>query len=50
MRYIGAISDADILINLARVNRLNILNFYLKKSSRPNTTGFLITKCNKCIG
>ncbi|MDN5316089.1 MAG: hypothetical protein PWR08_213, partial [Thermoanaerobacterium sp.] len=25
MRYTGAISDADILINLAMVNRLDIL-------------------------
>ncbi len=32
MRYIGAISDTDILINLAKVNRLDVLDFYLKKN------------------
>lgn len=35
MRYSGAISDADILINLASVNRLNILELLFKKIIIP---------------
>jgi hypothetical protein len=31
MRYIGAISDTDILINLAKVNRLDVLDYLFKK-------------------
>ncbi len=35
MRYAGAISDADILINLARVNRLDILELLFRKIIIP---------------
>jgi hypothetical protein len=35
MRYTGAISDADILINLARVNRLDILELLFKEIIIP---------------
>ena len=35
MRYIGAISDADILINLARVNRLDISEILFEKIIIP---------------
>ncbi len=28
MMYVGAVSDADILINLARVNQLNIIEYF----------------------
>ena len=35
MRYIGAISDADILINLAKVNRLEILELLFKEIIVP---------------
>jgi len=35
MRYIGAISDADILINLARSNKLNILELLFKEIIIP---------------
>ena len=35
MRYSGAISDADILINLARVNRLDILELLFKEIIIP---------------
>ncbi|TZE82090.1 hypothetical protein [Calorimonas adulescens] len=35
MRYVGAISDADILINLAMVNRLDILELLFKKIIIP---------------
>jgi len=35
MRYSGAISDADILINLASVNRLDILELLFKKIIIP---------------
>jgi len=35
MRYVGAISDADILINLARVNRLDILELLFKEIIIP---------------
>ena len=31
MRFIGAISDTDILINLAKVNRIDILEFLFKE-------------------
>jgi predicted nucleic acid-binding protein len=33
MRYIGAISDTDILINLAKVNRLDVLDYLFKKNN-----------------
>ena len=35
MRYIGAISDTDILINLAKVNRLDVLDYLFKKIIIP---------------
>ena len=35
MRYIGAISDTDILINLARVDRLGVLEYLFKKIIIP---------------
>lgn len=35
MRYVGAISDADILINLARVNRLDVLELLFKEIIIP---------------
>lgn len=35
MRYTGAISDADILINLAKVNRLDILELLFKEIIIP---------------
>lgn len=35
MKYIGAISDADILINLAKVNRLEILELLFKEIIIP---------------
>lgn len=35
MRYIGAISDTDILINLAKVNRLDILEHLFKEIIIP---------------
>lgn len=35
MRYIGAISDTDILINLAKVNRLDILEYLFKEVVIP---------------
>ncbi len=35
MRYEGAISDADILINLAKVNRLDVLGLLFKKIVIP---------------
>lgn len=35
MRYVGAISDADILINLARINRLDILELIFKEIIIP---------------
>ena len=35
MRYVGAVSDADILINLAEANRLDILELLFKKIIIP---------------
>jgi predicted nucleic acid-binding protein len=35
MRYIGAISDTDILINLAKVNRLDVLEYLFKEIIIP---------------
>jgi len=35
MRFIGAISDTDILINLAKVNRIDILEFLFKEVIIP---------------
>ena len=35
MKYIGAVSDTDILINLAKVNRLNILNHLFEQIIIP---------------
>jgi predicted nucleic acid-binding protein len=35
MRYVGAISDADILINLARVNRLDVLELLFEEIIIP---------------
>jgi len=35
MRYIGAISDTDILINLAKVDRLDILECLFKEIIIP---------------
>lgn len=35
MRYIGAISDTDILINLARVDRLDVLEYLFKEIIIP---------------
>jgi len=35
MRYIGAISDTDILINLAKVDRLDILEYLFKQIIIP---------------
>jgi len=35
MKYIGAISDVDMLINLARVNRLDILELLFKEIIIP---------------
>ncbi len=36
MRYIGAISDTDILINLAKIKRLDILGFLFEKIIIPH--------------
>lgn len=35
MRYTGAISDTDILINLAKVDRLDVLNYLFKEIIIP---------------
>lgn len=35
MRYVGAISDTDILINLARVDRLDVLEYLFKEIIIP---------------
>ena len=35
MRYIGAISDTDILINFAKVNRLDVLEYLFEEIIIP---------------
>ena len=52
MSYIGAISDADILINLARVNRLDILELLFEEIIIPQLVYDIEIKKNagKCYG
>jgi predicted nucleic acid-binding protein len=52
MRYIGAISDADILINLARVNRLDVLELIFEEIIIPQFVYDIEIKKNagKCYG
>ena len=52
MRYVGAISDADILINLARVNRLDVLELLFEEIIIPQFVYDIEIKKNagKCYG
>ncbi|MEZ0536619.1 hypothetical protein ACAG39_05120 [Caldicellulosiruptoraceae bacterium PP1] len=45
MKYTGAISDADILINLAEVNRLDILELLFKEIIIPHTQQYYSFMC-----
>ena len=52
MRYVGAVSDADILINLARVNRLDVLELLFEEIIIPQFVYDIEIKKNagKCYG